>query len=54
MRAMAVTVGFGAYFHAGMEITWLGARQLFSSSSDNAIVITTHNDGLKKRPQGDG
>ena len=42
-----MTVGFGACSDAGMEITWLGARQLFSSSSDNAIVITTHNDGLR-------
>lgn len=49
-----MTVGFGACSDAGMEITWLGARQLFSSSSDNAIVITTHNDGLKKWPQGNG
>ena len=49
-----MTVGFGACFDAGMEITWLGARQLFLSSSDDAIVITTHNDGLKKWPQGNG
>lgn len=28
--------------------------QLFSSSSNDAIVITTHNDGLEKLPQGKG